>query len=238
MKDNLRHVWEKIKEVYARMEMRQRVMIAILLAMTFGLMIWMISWTTMKPKAGYALLFARLSSEDAQEAINSLNDQKIPFRLKEEGRTTTIYVPEDVVHITRIGLTAGEFGMKSQAGVGFEIFDRTSLGQTEKIQGINWVRANQGELERTIMAINGVDFARVHLVTPERPIFIQDQREPSASVMLRLAVRLSKKQIDGIVNLIASAVEGLAPEEITIIDQDGKILNEPVEDIPLNITDM
>jgi len=238
MKDNLLHVWDKIKDVYLRLEMRQRVMIAILLALTFGIFIWMISWTTTKPKSGYSLLFARLSSEDAQIAINSLNDQKIPFRLKEEGRTTTIYVPEEVVHITRIGLTAGEFGMRSQAGVGFEIFDRTSLGQTERIQGINWVRANQGELERTIMAINGVDFARVHLVYPEERIFREDQREPSASVMLRLGIRLSKKQIDGIVNLIASAVEGLIPEEITIIDQDGKILNEPVEEMPLTLTDM
>ena len=239
MKENFQHVWEKIKEVYARMEMRQRVMIAVLLAVTFGLFIWMITWTTTKPKAGYALLFARLSSEDAQAAINSLNDQRIPFRLKEEGVTTTIYVPEDVVHVTRIGLTAGEFGAKSQAGVGFEIFERTSLGQTEFVQrNVNYVRAMQGELERTIIAINGVDMARVHLVYPEERIFREDQRDPSASVMLRLAIRLSRRQIDGIVNLIASAVEGLTPDQITIIDQDGKILNEPEEEMPLTITDM
>ena len=225
MKENLMHFWEKIQEVYARMELRQRLMIVILLAVTFGIIIWMISWSS---RVDYGLLFAKLAPEDAQKTINKLSEFSIPYRLRDEG--SSIWIPADKVYETRIRLASENIGQKT-SGVGFEIFDRTSLGVTEFVQkNVNYRRAMEGELQRTIQSINGIDFVRVHLVFPEEKIFKEDQQEPSASVMLRLNRRLSEKQIEGISNLIASAVEGLDASKITIVDQDGRILSDNFED--------
>ncbi len=225
MKENLQNFWTKIQEVYARMELRQRLMIAILLVVTFGIIIAMISFST---KTDYGLLFARLAPEDAQRTINKLNDLSIPYKLRDEG--SSIWIPADKVYETRINMASENIGLKT-SGVGFEIFDKTTLGVTEFVQkNVNYRRAMEGELQRTILSINGIDFVRVHLVFPEEKIFKEDQQEPSASVMLRLNRRLSDKQIDGITNLIASAVEGLDPSKITVVDQDGRILSDNFED--------
>lgn len=225
MKENLQHFWDKIQEVYSRMELRQRLMIAILLALTFGIIIWMISWSS---RVDYGLLFARLAPEDAQRTINKLNEFSIPYRLRDEG--SSVWIPSDKVYETRIRLASENIGQKS-SGVGFEIFDRTSLGVTEFVQkNVNYRRAMEGELQRTIQSINGIDFVRVHLVFPEEKIFKEDQQEPSASVMLRLNRRLTEKQIEGITNLIASAVEGLDASKITVVDQDGRILSDNFDD--------
>ncbi|MCL2063047.1 MAG: flagellar M-ring protein FliF [Candidatus Cloacimonetes bacterium] len=225
MKENFQHVLDKIKEVYARLELRQRLMIAILLAVTFGIIIWMISWST---GTEYGLLFSRLTAEDAQRTINRLNELQIPYRLRDEG--TSIFIPQDRVYEIRIALASDNIGMRNH-GVGFEIFDRTTLGTTEFVQrNVNWRRAMEGELQRTIASINGVEDVRIHLVFPEERIFREDQREPSAGVSLRLSRRLNENQIQGITNLIASSVEGLDPSRITIIDQDGRTLTENFDD--------
>ena len=225
MKDNFQHVWDKLKEVYGRMELRQRLMIAILLAVTFGIIIWMISWSA---RVEYALLFGRLDAENAHRTMTSLREMNIPFRLRDEGRS--IFIPADRVHETRIVLTSEGVG-RAATGIGFEIFDRTTLGTTEFVQrSVNWRRAMEGEMQRSIMSLSGVEYARVHLVFPEDRLFREDQREPSASVILRLSRRLAEHQIQGIVNFIASGIEGLDPLRITIVDQDGRVLNEEPDD--------
>ena len=232
MKENLQHVLEKLKEVYNRMEFRQRLIIAILLAITFGIIIWMISWTT---RTEYGLLYSRLTAEDAQTTMNRLRDMRIPFRLRDEG--TTIMIPADRVTETRILLTTTEnIGVKNH-GVGFEIFDRSTLGTTEFVQRtVNWRRAIETEISKSIASIQGVEDVRIHIVMPEERIFREDQRDPTAAVYLRLSRRLSETQILGIKNFIASSVEGLDMSAITIIDQDGRTLGEPVEDSPLTST--
>ena len=225
MKENLQHVLDKVKEVYLRLEFRQRLMIAILLAITFGIIIWMISWST---RVEYGLLFSRLTAEDAQRTMNRLNEMSIPYRLRDEG--TSIFVPQDSVYEIRIALTSENIGVRNH-GIGFEIFDRTTLGTTEFVQrNVNWRRAMEGELQRTIASINGVEDVRIHLNFPEQRIFREDQTEPSASVALRLSRRLTENQVQGITNLIASAVDGLEPSRITIIDQDGRTLSENFDD--------
>ena len=225
MKENFQHIFEKVKEVYARMEFRQRLMIAILLAVTFGIIIWMISWSA---RTEYGLLFSRLTAEDAQRSINRLNELQIPYRLRDEG--TSIFIPMDRVYETRIALASDNIGARNN-GVGFEIFDRTTLGTTEFVQRtVNWRRASEGELQRTIASINGVESVRIHLNFPEQRIFREDQTEPTAAVALRLNRRLTENQIQGITNLIASSVDGLDASRITIIDQDGRTLTENYDD--------
>ncbi|HOD53679.1 MAG TPA: flagellar basal-body MS-ring/collar protein FliF [Candidatus Cloacimonadota bacterium] len=224
MKDRINHVSSKLRDVYLRMELRQRVLLAVLIALTMTVIIWLITWST---KVEYSLLFGKLTPQDAQTIITKLDEQKIPYKIQDNG--TSIYVPADQVPATRISLASESIGLKNQ-GIGFEIFDKTQLGTTEFQQMVNFRRAMEGELQRTIMSISGIEYVRVHLVFPEEKIFKEDQQPPSASVMINTKQSLSEKQITGITNLIASAIEGLEPSKVTIIDQNGKILTESFDD--------
>jgi len=175
--------------------------------------------------ADYSLLFANLSAGDAASVVEWLKDRKIPYQLKNDGQA--IYIPADKVHESRLQL-AGE-GLPQGGGVGFEIFDRQSFGMTDFAQKINFRRALQGELARTIASLAPVKGARVHLALPERRLFKSQQQDPTASVIVKLASgrKLSRSQINGIVNLVAGSVEGLEPEKVTVVDATGKVLNKP-----------
>ncbi len=175
--------------------------------------------------ADYSLLFANLTPTDAAAVVEWLKDRKIPYQLKNDGQA--IYIPADKVHESRLQL-AGE-GLPQGGGVGFEIFDRQSFGMTDFAQKINFRRALQGELARTIASLSPVQGARVHLALPEKRLFRSQQQEPTASVIVKLAAgrRLSRSQINGIVHLVAGSVEGLEPEKVTVVDASGKILNKP-----------
>ncbi|MEW5761995.1 MAG: flagellar basal-body MS-ring/collar protein FliF [Bacillota bacterium] len=170
----------------------------------------------------YAPLFTGLRPEEAGAIVQKLKDAKIPYRLANEG--TTIEVPKDRVYETRIQLaSAGAIGA---GGPGFELFDRTRLGVTEFEQQVNYQRALQGELERTIMQLDGVEQARVHLVLPRQDVFAEEQAEPTASVVVKLKplTQLKQEQVNGIVNLVAGSVEGLKPENVHVIDMYGRDL--------------
>lgn len=220
MKDKIQNVWSKTQEVYLRMELRQRFILAMLVAITLAVIIWLISWSS---KVEYNLLFGKLTPDDAQKVITKLEEEKIKYKIEDEGRS--IYIEADKVYETRIKMAAENIGSKNN-GTGFEIFDKTQLGMTEFVQNVNYRRAMEGELQRTIQSINGIEYVRVHLVFPEEKIFKEDQQSPTASVMLKINKSLSEKQINGITNLIASAIEGLDPNKVTIVDQDGKILTD------------
>lgn len=224
MKDRVNNILSKFKDVYLRMELRQRVLLAVLIALTLTVIIWLITWST---KVEYSLLFGKLTPQDAQTIITKLDEQEIPYKIKDNG--SSIYIPADKVPTTRISLASESIGVKNQ-GIGFEIFDKTQLGMTEFVQNVNYRRAMEGELQRTIQSISGIDYVRVHLVFPEEKIFKEDQQPPSASVMINTKQTLSEKQITGITNLIASAIEGLEPSKVTIVDQNGKILTESFDD--------
>ncbi len=224
MKDKMQNMWSKTQEVYLRMELRQRVILAILIAITLAVIIWLISWSS---KVEYSLLFGKLTPEDAQKVITKLDEGKISYKIQDEGRS--IYIPADKVYETRIKLSSEDIGLKNN-GVGFEIFDKTQLGMTEFVQNVNYRRAMEGELQRTIQSISGIEYVRVHLVFPEEKIFKEDQQPPTASVMIKTSRSLSEKQVNGITNFIASAVEGLDPSKVTIVDQEGKILTDNNED--------
>ena len=116
--------------------------------------------------------------------------------------------------------------MPKGGGVGFEVFDRTNLGATDFVQKLNYQRALQGELSRTIRQIKEIEHARVHIVTPKESLFVEDQKKPTASVLIktRSGMRLEASQVEGIVHLVASAVEGLDSGNITVVDTSGKIL--------------
>ena len=188
----------------------------ILSLLFFGSLIY---WNS-KPE--FQVLFSNLSQEDAGEMVNKLKEKKIPFQLSSNG--SSILVPREQVYDVRLTLAAE--GLPKGGGVGFEVFDRTNLGATDFVQKLNYQRALQGELSRTIRQIKEVEQARVHVVTPKESLFLDEQKKPSASVLLktRSGMKLEASQVEGIVHLLASAVEGLDSGNITVVDTSGKIL--------------
>jgi flagellar M-ring protein FliF len=177
------------------------------------------------------VLFSNLTQEDMGEMVAKLKEKKIPYQISPDGRT--LLVPREQVYEIRMALASE--GLPKGGGVGFEVFDRTNLGATDFVQKLNYQRALQGELARTIRQIKEIEQARVHIVTPKESLFIEDQKKPTASVFVktRSGMSLSPPQVEGIVHLVASSVEGLEPGNITVIDTSGKILSKKVDSSPL-----
>ena len=166
-------------------------------------------------------LFTDLSIEDSSAIIKDLDRQAIPYELRNDG--TIIMVPKDKV--TRLRMKLAEGGLPKGGGVGYEIFDKSdALGTTSFVQNINHLRALEGELARTIRAIDRIQAARVHLVLPERPLFSRETPEPSASIVVRVRGALEPQQIRAIRHLVASAVSGLKPQRVSIVDEAGQLL--------------
>ncbi|MDA8414007.1 MAG: flagellar basal-body MS-ring/collar protein FliF [Desulfobacteraceae bacterium] len=171
----------------------------------------------------YKPLFANLSNEDTGEIVKKLKEQKVPYRIASDGKA--ILVPTDKVYDLRISLASE--GLPQGGGVGFEIFDRKNFGMTEFVQKLNYQRALQGELARTIMQIDGVEHARVHLAIPEKSLFKDNEKPPTASIVLQMkSGRLVRdSEVQGIVHLVASSVEGMDPEQVTVLDSRGKVMS-------------
>jgi flagellar M-ring protein FliF len=177
-------------------------------------------------------LFTDLSLEDSSAIVKELDRQAINYEIKNDG--AILLVPKDTVARLRMKLAEG--GLPKGGGVGYEIFDKSdALGATSFIQNINHLRALEGELSRTITSLDRVRAARVHLVLPDRPLFSRDKIDPSASIVLKVAGSLEPQQVRAIRHLVASAVNGLKPERISIVDETGKLLadgagpNDPLE---------
>src|SRR5215475_11065304 len=166
-------------------------------------------------------LFTDLSVDDSASIIKDLERQAIPYQLKSDG--AIIMVPKD--NVARLRMKLAESGLPKGGGVGYEIFDKTdALGATTFVQNINHLRALEGELARTIRSIERVQSARVHLVLPERPLFSRDKVEASASIVLKVRGMLEPQQVRAIRHLVASAVNGLKPERVSIVDEAGRLL--------------
>ena len=166
-------------------------------------------------------LFTDLTADDSSAIIKDLERQAIPFELRNDG--AVIMVPKDKV--TRLRMKLAESNLPKGGGVGYEIFDKSdALGTTSFVQNINHLRALEGELARTIRAIDKIQAARVHLVLPERPLFSRETPEPSASIVVRVRGSLEPAQIRAIRHVVASAVNGLKPQRVSIVDEGGRLL--------------
>ena len=166
-------------------------------------------------------LFTDLSYEDSSAIIKDLERQGIPYDMKNDG--AVIMVPKDKV--TRLRMKLAEGGLPKGGGVGYEIFDKSdALGSTSFVQNINHLRALEGELARTIKAIDRIQAARVHLVLPERPLFSRETPEPSASIVLRVRGALEPQQVRAIRHIVASAVNGMKAQRVSIVDEAGQLL--------------
>jgi flagellar M-ring protein FliF len=171
----------------------------------------------------YVPLFASLTAEDAGAIVSQLKAAKVPYRVGGNGEQ--ILVPADKAAELRLKMAVQ--GLPLGGGVGFEVFDKTAFGVSDFTQRLNYQRALQGELARTIGQLREVARARVHLVLPQASLFAERERPASASVFLKLqpGTHLGREQVRGVVNLVASSVEGLSPDRITVVDTDGRVLS-------------
>jgi len=197
------------------------VLFGVTFAVLFGLIYIVVKTSN---KVEYAVLFSQLEPNEAGKIVEKLKEKKINYKLEENG--TTILVDKNKVYDTRVSIAAE--GLPESGVVGYEIFDKTNLGMSEFVQKLNFRRALEGELSKTISSLNGVKKARVHIVIPEKALFEKEQKQPTASVTLQLAGEnaLSKLNIRGIQNLVAASVEGLTPNNVTVVDHRGKIISE------------
>lgn len=181
----------------------------------FALVIVRVSTPAMAP------LFTELTLDDSARIVKELDTQGINYELRAEGSTILVPKPD----VTRLRMKLAETGMPRGGSVGYEIFDKSdALGTTSFVQNVNHLRALEGELARTIRSIDRVASARVHLVIPERQLFARDKQDPSAAIVLKLRGQLDAGQVRAIRHLIASAVRGLKPERISIVNEQGKLL--------------
>ena len=163
-------------------------------------------------------LFTDLTYEDSAAIVKELERQGVQYELRNDGNI--VMVPKDRVARLRMAL-AGD-GLPKGGGIGYEIFDKSdALGTTSFVQNVNNLRALEGELARTIRAIDKIAAARVHLVMPERPLFSRDKVEPSASIVLKVRGTLEAQQVRAIRHLVASAVNGLKPQRVSIVTKPG-----------------
>lgn len=175
-------------------------------------------------RTDYRPLFTNLNAEDAGEIVKKLKDAKTPYQITADGKG--ILVPADKVYEQR--LTLASEGLPQGGGIGFEIFDRKNFGMTEFVQKINYQRALQGELSRTISQINGVEQARIHLVLPEKSLFKENEKPATASIVLKMKSNrtLRENEVQGVVHLVSSSIEGMDPDHVTVLDSRGKILSK------------
>lgn len=229
MSDWLKDYIEQIKEIWSKLNKRIKIIIgtsAFILIIAFIFII-------LNGGPEYQVLFNQLDPADANAIIQELEGQGIAYRLQDAGRT--ILVPANLVYKTRLNM-AGK-GLPTQGVVGFEIFNQSSFGTTDFERNVNYYRALSGELSRSIQALNAVEYARVQITAPRESLFIEEEKSAEASVLLKLIpdYSISKEQIRAISKLVASAVPGLEPENVTIVDTAGNLLSDLLHEDEVSI---
>ena len=208
---------EQFSAAFKTMPVSKKISMAVVVGLVVAGFALMFFWIN---QIDYQVLYSNLSQEDAANIVSKLKEQRIPYKL--EGGGSFIMVPAEKVYETRLAL-AGD-GLPRGGNVGFEIFDQTSFSTTEFVQRLNYQRALQGELSRTINEFREVEHARVLIVMPKDSLFVEDTRPPSASILLKLKSSLPPDKVAGIVHIVASGVEGLTPEQVTVVDTTGRVL--------------
>jgi flagellar M-ring protein FliF len=221
MPENLKNIIEMFKDI----PLGRKISFAITFLVLMGGFIAIFMWTN---KTEYQVLFSNLDTTDASEITQKLSDDKTPYQLKDGG--TAILVPSDQVYQLRLDFASE--GLPKGDNVGFEVFDNMSFGTTEFVQKLKFQQALQGELARTIMQLDSIAQARVHIVQSGDSLFAEPENQATASVVIRLkpGKTLDQKQLQGIINLVACAVEGLKPSNITVVDMAGGMLSKAGEE--------
>lgn len=206
-----------VSQLNAKQKMAAAAGLALAIAVIVGIVLW-------SRVPDYSVLFSNLSEKDGGAIIAALQQQNVPYKFNETG--TAILVPAGQVHDARLKLASQ--GLPKGGLVGFELMDTQKLGLSQFNEHINYQRALEGELARSIQSLSAVDGARVHLAIPKQTGFLRDEQKPTASVLIdmRGGRSLDENQIAGIVHLISSSVPQLEPSAVSVIDQNGNLLSQ------------
>jgi len=212
------------------MPLSRKLLMACILLAAMGALAGMLVWSH---TVDFQMAYANVAPEDAAQIVEKLKEQKIAYRVFANG--TGIMVPADKVYEVRLSMAGS--GIPRGGTVGFEIFDETKFGISQFVQKLNYQRALQGELARTIKQFREVVDARVMIVMPKESVFVEETKPPSASVLLKTRSRLSQDKVAAVVHLVSSAVEDLTPNRVTVVDSTGKVLSAgvPEEQAPENM---
>jgi flagellar M-ring protein FliF len=217
----------QLKNLYTSLTPRSLAMIAIALLLCAGALYSLLHW---RKEADFKTLYTGLAAEDSAAVIQKLKESATEYRLSDTG--DVISVPSTKLAELRLQMAAA--GLPRTGRIGYEIFDKTNLGTTEFVEHVNYGRALEGELERSVGALSEVEQARVHITFPKESVFLESRQPAKASVMVKLkpGARLSSRNVMAVAHLVSSAVEGLTPNAVSILDMQGNLLSRPVPSSP------
>jgi len=217
----LQDVVTQFKDIFEKLTLVQKISIGAALGAVLVTLGVLLIWAN---RPVYKTLYANMNADDAPLVIEKLKEGNVPYRLKEGGGT--VEVPQELVYDMRLELARE--GLPRGGGAGFELFDKSSYGMTEFLQDVNYQRALQGELARTISSLNEVEEARVHLTIPKNRLFISEEEAAKAAVVIKLrrGANLNQEQVKAISSLVSGAVKGLTTDSVQIVDTTGRLLSE------------
>ncbi len=212
----------QIRKILLSLTNQQRIMIAFAAIAAVAGTLWLSRYSK---ESDFKPLYTNLAPEDAGAVVQKLKESGADFRLSENG--TTVLAPSAKVAELRLEMASA--GLPKTGRIGFELFDKTNFGATEFSEHVNYRRALEGELERSIMSVSAVEQARVHLTFPKDSVFLESRQAGKASVILKLrpGSHLLSQNVTALTNMVASAVEGLGPEAVTLLDTRGNLLSLP-----------
>ena len=215
---------DSVLKLISKLTLQQKILLGFVLVFSIVAFIALMFFVN---QTNYSTLYTNLRQDDASKVVDFLNNKKIQYKFDNNG--TTIKVPKDMVYQVRLEL-AGQ-GIPASGVVGYEIFDKSTMGMSDFLQKLNYKRALEGELARTIMQ-DGIEEARVHIVLPQKSVFKDEEKPPTASIVVKLRGNheLTRGNINAILNLVASSVEGLQPGKVTLIDTKGRLLSKDTSD--------
>lgn len=226
---NPEQILTRVKALAASLSRRQLITIGATFVGVVGLLV---AWAYWLNAPNYQLLFSDMDPEAASQVVDKLKAEKIAYELTDNGRA--VRVPADKVDELRLDLSAQ--GLPASGRIGFELFDRTQFGATEFLEQVNYRRALEGELARTICTLREVEGARVHIAMAKDSLFTEREQPAKASVVLKLRRRgsIDSATVNGIANMMAASIEGLKPDDVVILDSYGRQLNRPHDDDSLS----
>jgi flagellar M-ring protein FliF len=227
MSEFFKQLIAQLAVIWKKLSLQQKIITTALLAFTIlgltGLLLW--TQSTNKSDNGFKVLYANLEIEEAATITDKLQQNNFKYKLENNGTTVLV----DAKQIYEIRMSLAREGLPKRKGIGYELFDKTNFGMTDYVQKLNARRALEGELQRTIEGLEEVKSARIHIVIPEETIFLDQQKDAKASIVVKCisGKTLTKDQVRGITHLVSSSVDNLMPQNISIIDFDGKLLTSP-----------
>ncbi len=211
-----------MKSVFANLTLRQRITIGLMVVAVAASLYGLVHW---QKEADFKPLYTGLAPEDAGAIVQKLKESGVEYRLPESGGV--VMVPS--ARLAELRLVMATAGIPRSGRIGFELFDKANLGATEFTEHVNYRRALEGELERSIVSLAEVEQARVHITFPKESVFLDSQEPAKASVLVKIrpGAHLGAENVQAINHLVASAVEGLAPDAVSVLDMNGNLLGRP-----------